>query len=139
MCRVRNVLLAAAGVALVVAGCGGKRLYPVEGVIRFEDGSPAGELAGGTVSLESTADQSNAAGEIRPDGTFHIRGPVGEDGVAAGAYRVLVLPPPSADRRRPPIDPALGRYQTSGIEVTVKEEKNTVTVTVRRPGGGKKG
>jgi hypothetical protein len=139
MFRDRCGLLVAAGVALVLAGCSGKRLYPVEGVVRFEDGSPAGDLTGGPVSLESAADQSNAAGEIRPDGTFHVRGPMGEDGVAAGAYRVLVLPPPSADRQRPPIDPALGRYQTSGIEVTVKEEKNKVTVTVRRPGSGKKG
>jgi hypothetical protein len=133
MCQIRHAVLLAAGLAVLLAGCGGKRLYPVEGVVKFEDGSAAQELAGGTVSLESVADRSNPAGEIRPDGTFRLRGPMGEDGVAAGAYRALVLPPPSADRKNPPIDPVLGRYETAGIEVTVKEEKNTITVVVRRP------
>jgi hypothetical protein len=136
MYRTRHIVLLAAGLALVLAGCGGKRLYPVEGVVQFEDGSPARELAGGTFSLESLVDRSNAAGEIRPDGTFRVQGPLGDDGVAAGTYRALVLPPTSADRKRPPINPLYGRYETSGIEVTVKEEKNTITVVVRRSAGG---
>lgn len=139
MCRLRWGMLLAAGLALVLAGCGGKRLYPVEGVVKYDDGSSIDELDGGTVSLESVVDRSNAAGEIGPNGRFRIRGPMGEDGAAAGAYRVLVLPPPSADRNQPPIDPVLGRYETSGIEITVKEEKNTITVVVRRPADGKKG
>src|SRR5262245_25222000 len=128
--------IALATVLMALAGCGGKRLYSVEGVVQFEDGSPAQELAGGTVSLESVADLSNAAGEIRRDGTFRVKDPLGKEGVMAGAYRVLVLPPEGADRRKPPIDPALGRYDTSGIEVTVKEEPNRITVVVRRPAAG---
>src|SRR5262245_7284340 len=100
----RTAALAAA-LVLTLAGCGGKRLYPVEGVVQFEDGSPARELNGGTISLESVADKSNAAGQIRKDGTFTIQDPLGKDGTAAGAYRVLVLPPEGADRRNPPIDP----------------------------------
>ena len=111
MCRLRWGTLLAAGLTLVLAGCGGKRLYPVEGVVKYDDGSSVDELDGGTVSLESVADRSNAAGEIGPNGRFRIRGPMGEDGAAAGAYRVLVLPPPSADRNQPPIDPVLGRYR----------------------------
>jgi hypothetical protein len=119
-------------VLLLLSGCSGKRLYPVEGVVQFEDGSSARELAGGTVSFESVADRSNVAGEIRPDGTFRVRNPFGEDGAQPGAYRVLVLPAEGADRRTPPIDRRYGRYETSGIEVTVKEEKNRLTVVVRR-------
>ncbi|HJZ58735.1 MAG TPA: hypothetical protein VKE74_27580 [Gemmataceae bacterium] len=136
--RIRPAALAL-GLALTLTGCGGKRLYPVEGVVQFEDGSAAQELAGGMVSLESVADRSNAAGEIRKDGTFTIRDPLGQDGAAAGAYRVLVRPSEGADRKRPPIDPRFARYDTSGIEITVKEEANRITVVVRRPEGAKKG
>jgi hypothetical protein len=127
-----------AGLLLALAGCGGKRFYPVQGVVQYEDGTPAKELAGGMVSLESAADKSNAAGQVRPDGTFRIKDPLGRDGVPAGGYRAIVLPPEGADRRNPPVDPSYGRYESSGIEVTVREEPNQVSITVRRPAGGKK-
>jgi hypothetical protein len=131
---------AALAVALfTLAGCAEKGVYPVEGVVQHEDGAPAKALAGGTVSLESVADRSNAAGEIQADGTFRIKSPLGKNGVPAGTYRVVVLPPEGADRKNPPVDPVFGRYETSGIEITVKEEPNKVTVVVRRPAGAKKG
>jgi hypothetical protein len=128
----------AALAALGLTGCG-PRLYPVEGVVLYDDNSPAAALAGGTVSLESVADKSNAAGEIRKDGTFRVADPLGKDGVPPGAYRVIVLPPEGADRRNPPVDPTYGRYETSGIEIKVGSEPTKVTVTVRRPAGGRKG
>src|SRR5688500_2712985 len=127
-----------AAIALGSAGCGA-RSYPVEGVVVYDDGSPATALAGGTISLESVADGSNAAGEITRDGTFRVQNPLGKDGVPAGTYRVIVLPPEGADRRTPPVDAAFGRYETSGIEITVKPEPTKVTITVRRPAGVKKG
>jgi hypothetical protein len=127
--------VALAGLLLALCGCGGKRLYPVEGVVVFEGGAPAEGLKGGTVSLESVADGSNAAGQIGPGGAFRIQDPLGRDGAPAGTYRVLVLPSEGSDRRRPPIGPRYMRYDTSGIEITVKPEKNTVTVTVARPAG----
>jgi hypothetical protein len=133
----RYLILLPLAAALALAGCAGaKRLYPVEGVVVFDDGKPAATLAKGTVSLESVADKSNAAGEIRADGTFRIRNPLGKEGVPAGTYRVVVLPPEGADRTRPPVDRRYGRYETSGIEITVKEEPNKVTVTVQRPKSG---
>jgi hypothetical protein len=49
---------------------------------------------------------------------------------------VLVLPPDGADRTRPPIDRRYGRYETAGIDVTVTEGENKVTVTVKRPTRG---
>src|SRR5262245_6271960 len=133
---VRRILLA--GLLVALSGCGGKGLYPVEGVVQLDDGTPAGFLAGGTVSLESVADRSNASGQIRDGGAFRIRDPLGRGGVPAGAYRVLVLPPEDSDRNRPPIDSRYGRYDTSGIEVQVKEQKNNITVVVRRKGSPKK-
>jgi hypothetical protein len=134
---VRPIALAAL-VLLGSAGCG-PRVYPVEGMVRYDDGSPAAALAGGTVSLESVADRSNASGSIGQDGTFRVTDPFGKGGVRPGAYRVVVLPPEGADRRNPPVDPAFGGYETSGVEITVKEEPTKVTVTVRRPAGAKKG
>src|SRR5438270_522754 len=81
-------------------------------------GAPAVERAGGMVSLESVEDKSNAAGEVQKDGTFRIRNPLGQDGAPAGTYRVLVKPA-EGRRDRPPIDWKYGRYDTSGVEVTV--------------------
>jgi hypothetical protein len=131
----RAALAATLLLTLAVAGCGGgggKRLYPVEGTVKYEDGSPAVELAGGTVSLESVEDLSNAAGEIQKDGTFHVRTPLRGDGAPAGTYRVLVQP--AEGRRGNPIDAKYGRYATSGIEITVKDEPNKVEVKVQRKG-----
>jgi hypothetical protein len=124
--------------ALAATGCNaGQRLYPVEGTVLLEDGSPATVLSGGLVSLESVADKSNASGQIEPDGTFRIKTPLGQGGARAGVYRVLVRPPEGADRNHPPIDRRYGRYDTSGIEITVNDGPNTVTVTVQRRGKDK--
>ena len=121
---------------LGLTGCA-KRLYPVEGVVQYDDGTPATALAGGTVSFESVVDKSNASGSIAKDGTFRVADPLGQNGVPSGAYRVIVLPPEGADRSNPPVDAAYGRYESSGIEVIVKPEPTKVTITVRRPGGKK--
>jgi hypothetical protein len=125
-------------VLLGSAGCG-PRVYPVEGMVQYDDGSPAAALAGGTVSLESVADRSNASGQIGRDGAFRAISPTGGGGVQPGVHRVVVLLPEGADRRNPPVDPTYGRYETSGIEITVKEEPAKVIVTIRRPPGAKKG
>src|SRR5437868_6438625 len=108
MSRLRTTALAV--VLLGSAGCG-PRVYPVEGVVQYDDGSPAAALAKGTVSLESVADKSNASGEIKADGTFHLTDPSGKGGLLPGKYRAVVLPPEGADRRNPPVDPAYGRYE----------------------------
>jgi hypothetical protein len=121
-------------IVVLVAGCGsGKRLYPVEGKVVYEDGTPAVDLAGGVVSLESLEDKKNAAGDIQSDGSFRIRTPVAGDGAWAGAYRVLILP--AEGRRGSPIEAKYGRYNTSGIEITVKEEPNKVEIKVQRVKG----
>jgi hypothetical protein len=128
---VRRPALAVGLAVLVFTGCSsGKRLYSVEGTVVFEDGSPAVELAGGLVSLESVEDMKNAAGEIQKDATFRVRTPLGQDGAPAGTYRVAVRA--GEGRRNSPIDTKYGRYATSGIELTIKEEPNKVEVKVQR-------
>ena len=62
--------------------------------------------------------------------TFRIRAPLGQDGVPAGAYRVLVRTPEG--RRDSPIDAKYTRYTTSGLEVTVNEAPTMITLTVKR-------
>jgi hypothetical protein len=131
MIAVRFVTLAVSLAAALAAGCSsGKRLCPVEGTVAYDDGSPAVELAGGLVSLESVEDQSNAAGEIQKDASFRIRSPLGGDGAPAGTYRVLVQP--KEGRKDNPIETKYGRYTTSGIEITVKDGPNRVEIKVRR-------
>lgn len=132
----RFLLVGFACLALSPAGCTpGPKAFAVEGTLVFEDGKPAKELAGGTVSFESVADQSNAAGEIHRDGTFRLTSPLGSDGVPAGEYRVLVLPPEprDADNPPPPIIPIrYYNYQDSGLRVTVEAKDNVVVIPLRR-------
>lgn len=122
--------------AALVAGCAqGPTRYPVEGTVIFADGGAAKELAGGTVSFESEQDQSNVQGEIQADGSFRLASPEGAEGVPAGRYRVLVLPPEPADPdNRPPavIRENYHSYVHSGIVVTVEERVNHFLIRVQR-------
>ncbi len=130
------VHLCSSVVLFSLAGCGfGKTTYPVEGVVVFEDGAPAKELAGGLVSFESSADQSNSSGEIQPDGAFKLVTPRGTFGAYAGEHRVLVMPPEPRDPDNPPpsvVGQRFRRYETSGIKITVAEGPNRVSVKVSR-------
>jgi hypothetical protein len=130
--RFRLTVLAA-GLLLAVGCSTGKRLYPVVGTVVYDDGKPAVELAKGTVSFESIEDQLNFAGDIMSDATFRIRTPTGREGAPAGTYRVVVLPPEGADRNRPPVDRQYGRYETSGIEITIEPKDNKISIPVKRP------
>jgi hypothetical protein len=120
------------------SGCGfGQRTYPVHGTVLFEDDTPAAQLAGGTVVFESLDDKSNATATIQADGTFRLRGQDGRDGVPAGKYRVLIVPPEpdDPDRRPPPIiaDRYLS-FDTSGLETSVHEKPNELQLKVQRAG-----
>src|SRR5262245_53145575 len=106
-----------------------KKTYPVEGTVVFDDDKPAKALVGGLVSFESVADKSNASGEIQGNGSYRLTSPTGTDGVPAGKYRVLVMPPEPKDPDHPPPTVLPDRYRSyerSGIEVTVAEKLNTI-------------
>jgi hypothetical protein len=107
----------------------------VKGAVVFEDGTSVKELAGGHVSFEALADQSNASGEIDGDGNFHLLSPLGADGVPAGKYRVLVMPPEPRDPDHPATPILLDRYRSyerSGLEVIVEEKANIITIKLQR-------
>ena len=120
----------------LVAGCGGSKLYPVEGKVVFPDGTP---LTGGTVEFGPTDKDAllGPRGEIGVDGTFRMSTFKEGDGAPAGHYRVLITPPENIepDRPRPrPIHPRFTSFEKSGLEYTVKPGKNEFfTITVEPP------
>lgn len=127
---------------LVVAGCARKpqETYPVEGVVKWSDGEPANELAGGTIGLqlvEGPAIPANPRGQVQPDGTFVLRTYGPGDGAPAGRYRAIVVPVMSRDdedaQSESILDPRFQDYTISGLEITVKPEpSNQVQLTVKR-------
>jgi hypothetical protein len=130
------VLLTALALAFL-GGCGSRK-HPVVGKVVFKDGKP---LDGGMVVL-SPLDPDNhvgARGYIKPNGTFELSSEKPQDGVREGRYQVLVKPPSRGkgeddpQSNLPVIDPRYTRFETSGLEVEVKPDKNEVTIEVDRP------
>ncbi len=62
LARTPWLLLALAAVAL--AGCGGRKTYPVKGQVVFKDGTPARELAGYAIMFECAEQKVGANGVI---------------------------------------------------------------------------
>ncbi|HXG12359.1 MAG TPA: hypothetical protein VNK04_21565 [Gemmataceae bacterium] len=125
--------------AVVARTRGGPKTYPVSGQLVWEDGSPARELAGGLVVLESVEAPVSAQGEILDDGTFRLTTSRPGDGALEGRHRVLIeVPRPRegdlAGRREPPpiLDPRLGRFETSGLEINVERKDNQVILKLKK-------
>src|SRR5262245_36565945 len=83
---------------LVTAGCSGdpNKPYPVRGVIVFENGQPAKELVGGSVTFVPLPEEPGsgiASGTIAEDGTFVLSSKKEGDGAVAGKHRVVIEPP----------------------------------------------
>ena len=133
--RGRAVCLLVAALCALATGCG-SGLYPVEGVIHFDDGRPAAELAGGFVTFQSLEQDVSSQGVIRPDGRFTLSTKAEADGASPGHYRVLVSQPPfrGSERERAPeiIDRRYSNPQTSELEATVEAQHNQLTLTVVR-------
>jgi len=124
-------------------GSGHPKTYPVRGKVVFPDGTPL--TSGGIVLFKSTAtgDQPvNARGRIQDDGTFRLSTFEEGDGAVGGMHQVLVRAQrDSAVYRqtgripKPVIDSRFERYETSGLECTVEDGDNDLTLVVERPGG----
>jgi hypothetical protein len=123
----------------VAAGCGGNSTtYPVEGTVKFPDGSP---LVGATVEFEAEgrAAGGNARGTVGADGRYRLTTFKDGDGAIEGPHRVLVVPPPYEPSNlqgpppRPVLNPKFSNYDTSGLRFTVKPEPNTYDITVEKP------
>lgn len=124
---------------VATAGCSGDPdpCYPVRGVLVYEDGQPAKELVGGSVTftpLEQGRKISSAT--IEEDGTFVLSSMRDSDGAVAGKHQAVIEPPGLEDQdddspsRRPLpaiIDPA-----SAAQEVTVEPKSNDITITVKK-------
>ncbi|PQO41574.1 hypothetical protein [Blastopirellula marina] len=108
--------------------------YPVHGSIVYPDGTPAKELSGGAVELDSLEQEISARGSIDDEGKFIISTYEAEDGAVPGKHRVLII------SRQAIGDETVGRvidgkyqsFETSGLELEVTPGTNTPTFTVER-------
>ena len=116
-------------------GCSqGPRVYPVSGRVVHPNGEP---VAAGMVEFESIDHRPkiNARGAIQPDGTFRLGTFSEDDGAVAGRHRAVVLPPVRAighDAGPATFDLRYASYMRSGLEFTVAEGPNELTIEVER-------
>jgi hypothetical protein len=141
------VLSLAALVLAGLAGCrGGSGPYPVRGTVVWEDGQPATELGGYTVSFESEALHKSATGDIGADATFQLTTVQLGDGAVPGRYKVTITPPPAPaagerGQKHRQLKPALDRrYQSleqTDLVAKVEAESNVIQLKVKRAGSAK--
>jgi hypothetical protein len=114
-----------------VLGCGtGKqyegKVFPVEGSLRYKDGTSANDLGGGTLELESSGKEVIKS-TISGDGTF-----TREERIPPGKYRARIIPPPPQPDAEYDLDAKFKSFDTSGLTVTIGEEspqRPTITLT----------
>jgi hypothetical protein len=118
-------------------GCGGNRLYPVEGKVTFKNGNPYS--GGGQVVFEPTDKdvKTSARGILQPNGSFRMGTFHDTDGVAEGRYRVAVVPawrhiPERARPDPPPFDKRFSSQSASGLECVVKPGRNEFNITIEK-------
>ncbi|MCI0358924.1 MAG: hypothetical protein L0211_10635 [Planctomycetaceae bacterium] len=135
----RRIIFARVVGALAVismVGCG-SGLETVTGRVTFADGTPLDE---GTVICEMKEGDKivMAQGNLERDGTFRLGTHTEGDGAAIGKYRVLVAARQLSDAERgtrpPIIDSKFGQFETSGLELEVKDGANELNITVTKPG-----
>jgi hypothetical protein len=125
---------------LSLPGCGHKEMHQVKGTIVFADGSDPAVLARGLVLFDPVdleVSKSSARGEIQADGTFRMSTATTGDGVAPGKYRVMINPPRIVvDRDKTPpqvVNERFRSFETSGLEITVDQDKSDYVITVAKP------
>ncbi len=132
-------LVGSCAAMLALAGCGsGPKAYPVEGTVKYKDGTPM--TAGGLIIFNpmDTQVKVTAQGEIKEDGTFKLGTFAETDGAPVGKYRVLIALPPLANPNRPPAGwpPINVKYSSadkSGLEFTVTAiAKNEYAIVVEK-------
>lgn len=120
--------------ALALVGCGD--LETVTGRVTFADGTPLDE---GTVICEMMDGDKivMAQGNLDREGNFRLGTNEEGDGARQGKYRVLVVDRALSDAergtRKPIIDPKFSDFQSSGLEVEVKDGANELNITVSKP------
>ena len=103
-------------------GCESKiKTYPVQGAVRFSDGTP---VSGGVVIFVSRKTGTQSRARIQEDGTYELGTLTKDDGSVAGVHRVavkpLVLGPGMAAEH--PIARKFQSASTSGLEFDVRTD-----------------
>lgn len=87
-----SLALRACVLTVALAGCGGPRTSPVEGIVLL-DGKP---LADASIQFVPQGAGRDATGETDNNGEFAMSTFEPRDGVAPGDYKVVISPPVSA-------------------------------------------
>lgn len=137
----QSVTRASAILLIGVLGCNEGKIptYPAHGKVTYPDGTP---LQGGRVEFEAINSPRplSARAEIDSDGSFQLGTFRKGDGVPAGEYRAIVMPPlPPGDLEEmkyvPAIDQRYQQYETSGLKFTVSSSgANEFQIEVAKPG-----
>jgi hypothetical protein len=128
-------ILIMALLAPALSGCSNSKTVPVNGQVKFKDGSDISVLARYTVSLESEAEKVSGAGEVAADGKFKITTYTLDDGAIPGRHRVAITPPDPLPDGPPPKMHVPQRYrsfETSGLTIDVKPGQKNVELELER-------
>ena len=107
--------------AFLSTGCGEEHTtHPVRGKVTFKDGTP---VKMGTVVFSTKESRRSSKGIIAEDGSFQLTSYEPNDGAEVGPHVVTVT-------ANPDVDPKYGNYDTSKIEVEVKEGENDFKIEV---------
>ena len=142
--RLQTLTLVCLAIILLpnLVGCNSDQLatYPVEGTIRFKDGTFP---KFGDVEFYNAANKINARGQINRDGSFTV-GTYGErDGAVEGMHRIIVMQVSGTyltaqyndvikHDHGSLVNTAHFDYRTSGLEYNIKPETNEVELVVRK-------
>jgi hypothetical protein len=117
-------------------GCGGGQTAPVDGRVKFKDGSDVSVLSGYEVDFQPAAGKTSATGHIAPDGTFKLTTFGADDGAIPGQHLVAISPPTSPDPDKPPQKSKLpakySSFDTSDLTVEIKPGRNTIELELER-------
>jgi hypothetical protein len=118
-------------------GCGGGKTAPVDGRVKFKDGSDVSVLGGYQISFEPADGKASSVGEIKADGTFDLTTFSAGDGALPGKNRVAITPAISPDPDKPPMKSKLPvkyeDYSRSELVVEIKAgARNVVELELER-------
>lgn len=137
-----NMVCLAITLLLSLAGCNSDRLptYPVEGTIRFEDGSFP---KFGDIEFYSATHRINARGKINRDGSFTVGTYAPNDGAVEGKHEIIVIQISGTyltakynDEIKHDhgalVNTSYFDYRTSDLECNIERKSNPVELIVRK-------
>lgn len=112
---------------VLVAGCGGPKVVPIEGKLKLSDGKT---LPAGTLIILNPAEghTGTASGKTDADGSFTLTHASGAKGAEVGKYSVVLHPPQGQDKEFYKL--ITRETAESAISVEIKEGEKTLEITI---------